>query len=84
MFLRCGCDHHTIKLLSARQGRARPYRFEVKDWPELARASDYLVRRKHILDWARPRHHIGHNMACYHRNPDICGSSSIPNGSDEG
>jgi hypothetical protein len=37
---------------------------------ELARASDYLVRRKSILDWGPARHHIGHNLACYHRNPD--------------
>ena len=43
---------------------------EVKDWSELARASDYLARHGHFLDWGPARHHIGHNMACYHRNPD--------------
>ena len=70
MFLRCGTDHHTINFFKRDKNELAHLAFEVKDWGELARASDYLVRRKHILDWGPARHHIGHNMACYHRNPD--------------
>jgi len=70
MFLRCGVDHHTINFFKRDKTELGHIAFEVKDWPELARASDYLVRRKFILDWGPARHHIGHNLACYHRNPD--------------
>ena len=70
MFMRCGTDHHTVNFFRRDKAELAHLAFEVKDWPELARASDYLWRRKIILDWGPARHHIGHNMACYHRNPD--------------
>ncbi|MGE0034070.1 MAG: VOC family protein [Xanthobacteraceae bacterium] len=70
MFLRCGSDHHTINFFKRDKTELAHIAFEMKDWSELARASDYLVRRKFILDWGPARHHIGHNLACYHRNPD--------------
>jgi catechol 2,3-dioxygenase-like lactoylglutathione lyase family enzyme len=70
VFLRCGTDHHTVNFFRRDKAELAHIAFEVKDWSELARAADYLWRRKLILDWGPARHHIGHNMACYHRNPD--------------
>jgi len=69
MFMRCGPDHHTVNFF---QGAARlnHIAFEVKDWSELARAADLLRGRGLPLDWGPARHHIGHNMACYHSNAD--------------
>ena len=42
----------------------------MKDFAELVRASDLLVRNNFPLDWGPARHTIGHNCACYHHNPD--------------
>jgi catechol 2,3-dioxygenase-like lactoylglutathione lyase family enzyme len=70
MFLRCGVDHHTINFFRRDKDELGHIAFEVKDWSELSRASDYLARCKFFLDWGPARHHIGHNVACYHSNPD--------------
>jgi catechol-2,3-dioxygenase len=70
MFLRCGVDHHTINFFLRPNAELAHIAFELKDWSELARASDYLARCGLTLDWGPARHHIGHNLACYHRNPD--------------
>jgi catechol-2,3-dioxygenase len=69
MFLRCSADHHTINFFKGEPQLAH-LAFEVKDFPELVRASDLLVRNGFPLDWGPARHTIGHNCACYHRNPD--------------
>ena len=69
IFLRCGPDHHTINFFRGAT-RLHHIAFEVKDWSELARAAD-LLRGWHLpLDWGPGRHHIGHNIACYHSNAD--------------
>ena len=69
MFLRCSPDHHTINLFKGEKKLAH-LAFEVKDFSELVRASDLLVRNNFPLDWGPARHTIGHNCACYHTNPD--------------
>ena len=48
----------------------RSIAFEVKDWPEIHRACDYLAKNKLLLVWGPGRHVIGHNIACYHNNHD--------------
>jgi catechol-2,3-dioxygenase len=69
MFLRCSTDHHTVNFFRG-EAKLGHLAFEVKDFAELVRASDYLVRRGFPLDWGPARHTIGHNCACYHTNPD--------------
>jgi catechol-2,3-dioxygenase len=70
MFLRCGVDHHTINFFKGEALALHHLAFEVKDFPELVRASDLLARKELPLDWGPARHTIGHNCACYHANPD--------------
>jgi catechol-2,3-dioxygenase len=69
MFLRCSPDHHTVNFFKGEK-RLAHLAFEVKDFPELVRASDLLIRNNYPLDWGPARHTIGHNCACYHTNPD--------------
>ena len=69
MFLRCSPDHHTINFFKGKK-RLAHLAFEVKDFSELVRASDLLIRNNFPLDWGPARHTIGHNCACYHTNPD--------------
>ena len=69
MFLRCSPDHHTVNFFKGKR-RLAHLAFEVKDFSELVRASDLLVRNNFPLDWGPARHTIGHNCACYHTNPD--------------
>jgi catechol-2,3-dioxygenase len=69
IFLRCSTDHHTVNFFRGEQ-RLHHLAFEVKDFSELVRASDILVRNNHPLTWGPARHTIGHNCASYHHNPD--------------
>lgn len=69
MFLRCSTDHHTVNFFKGEQ-RLHHLAFEVKDFSELVRASDILVRNNHPLAWGPARHTIGHNCASYHHSPD--------------
>ena len=62
--------HHTINLVNDPVPQLHHIAFEVKDWPEIHRACDYLAKNKLLLVWGPGRHIIGHNIAAYHRNHD--------------
>src|SRR6185295_15698863 len=69
-FLRCGPDHHTINLLDSKQVRMNHIAFELRDWSHLQSACDFLAANKYVLIWGPGRHGPGHNLFCYHKNPD--------------
>jgi catechol 2,3-dioxygenase-like lactoylglutathione lyase family enzyme len=69
-FLRCGRDHHTVNFVRYDNPQLHHIAFEVKDWAEMNRASDYLAQHGIQLVWGPGRHIIGHNVAAYHRNAD--------------
>jgi catechol 2,3-dioxygenase-like lactoylglutathione lyase family enzyme len=69
-FLRCGADHHTVNFVVDPVPQLHHIAFEVKDWPEIHRACDFLARHDIRLVWGPGRHIIGHNVAAYHRNAD--------------
>ena len=69
-FLRCGVDHHTVNFVYDEKPQLHHIAFEVKDWPEIHRACDYLAKHNIQLVWGPGRHIIGHNVAAYHRNAD--------------
>jgi catechol-2,3-dioxygenase len=71
VFLRCGSDHHTINFASHGHAvKMHHVAFELKDWPEVLRACDFLGKHNYHLVWGPGRHIIGHNIFIYHRNPD--------------
>ena len=70
VFMRCGPDHHTINVFEGEPLGLAHIAFEVKDFSELQRACDVLAINDLRLDWGPSRHNIGHNISCYHRNPD--------------
>ena len=47
-FLRCGSDHHTVNFVYDAVPKLHHIAFEVKDWPEIHRACDFLARNKFI------------------------------------
>jgi catechol 2,3-dioxygenase-like lactoylglutathione lyase family enzyme len=69
-FLRCGPDHHTINLLDSKQVKMNHIAFELRDWSHLQSACDFLATNKYTLTWGPGRHGPGHNLFCYHKNPD--------------
>jgi catechol 2,3-dioxygenase-like lactoylglutathione lyase family enzyme len=69
-FLRCNTDHHTVNFVVDPVPQLHHIAFEVKDWPEIHRACDFLARNNIRLVWGPARHIIGHNIAAYHRNAD--------------
>jgi catechol-2,3-dioxygenase len=69
-FLRCSVDHHTVNFVYDATPQLHHIAFEVRDWSELHRASDFLSKNEIRLVWGPGRHIIGHNIAAYHRNSD--------------
>jgi catechol 2,3-dioxygenase-like lactoylglutathione lyase family enzyme len=69
-FLRCGVDHHTMNFAQYEEERLHHIAFELRDWGAIHDACDYLTSKKVELVWGPLRHVVGHNIACYHRNPD--------------
>jgi len=69
-FLRCNTDHHTVNFVVDPVAQLHHIAFEVKDWPEIHRACDFLAKNSIRLVWGPARHIIGHNIAAYHRNSD--------------
>jgi catechol-2,3-dioxygenase len=69
-FLRCNSDHHTVNFFRNDRKSIHHLAFEVNDWAELHRTCDFLARNGYRMEWGPARHIIGHNIACYHRNPD--------------
>ena len=69
-FLRCNTDHHTVNFVVDPVPQLHHIAFEVKDWPEIHRACDFLAKNDIRLVWGPARHIIGHNIAAYHRNSD--------------
>jgi catechol 2,3-dioxygenase-like lactoylglutathione lyase family enzyme len=71
VFMRCNTDHHTLNFIIDEKPQLAHIAFEVVDWAEIRKACDYLAHNKVQLVWGPGRHIIGHNVAIYHRNPDL-------------
>ena len=57
-FLRCGVDHHTVNFVDDAKPQLHHIAFEVKDWPEIHRACDFLGEQRHPSGvGAGPPHH---------------------------
>ncbi len=69
-FLRCSRDHHTVNFLRDAKTGIHHIAFEVRDWTDVKRASDFLAQSNIHLTWGPLRHILGHNIAIYHKNPD--------------
>jgi len=69
-FLRCSRDHHTVNFLRDPKTAIHHIAFEVRDWTDVKRASDFLAQSNVHLTWGPLRHIIGHNIAIYHKNSD--------------
>ena len=69
-FMRCSADHHTVNFVYNAKPQLHHIAFEVRDWSELHRSSDFFAKNGLELVWGPLRHIIGHNIAAYHRNPD--------------
>jgi catechol 2,3-dioxygenase-like lactoylglutathione lyase family enzyme len=75
-FMHCGLgtqwtDHHTIALITARDGRARfaHTAFEVLDLDDLAQGSKYLASKGHRHSWGIGRHMQGSQLFDYWIDP---------------
>lgn len=70
-FLRCNTDHHTVNFVVDEKAQLHHIAFEVNNWDDVRRASDFLALNKIHLVWGPGRHIIGHNIAIYHRHTDL-------------
>jgi len=65
-----GVDHHTVNFLRDQKTGIHHIAFEVRDWTDVKRASDFLAQSNVHLTWGPLRHIIGHNIAIYRKSPD--------------
>ena len=70
VFMRCGPDHHTINFVKGKRTQMHHVAFELKDWPHVQSACDFLGSNDIPIIWGPGRHGPGHNIYTYHRNPD--------------
>jgi catechol 2,3-dioxygenase-like lactoylglutathione lyase family enzyme len=70
VFMRCGPDHHTINFVRGKRTQMHHVAFELKDWPQVQSACDFLGGKNIPIIWGPGRHGPGHNVFTYHRNPD--------------
>ncbi len=70
VFMRCGPDHHTVNFVRGKRTQMHHVAFELKDWPQILSACDFLGSKNIPLIWGPGRHGPGHNIYTYHRNPD--------------
>jgi len=70
-FLRCNTDHHTVNFVADDKPQLHHIAFEVNNWDDIRRASDFLAVNNIHLVWGPGRHIIGHNIAIYHRHTDL-------------
>jgi catechol 2,3-dioxygenase-like lactoylglutathione lyase family enzyme len=75
-FMHCGLgaewtDHHTVALITARDGRARfaHTAFEVLDLDDLAQGNQFLASRGHRHSWGIGRHIQGSQLFDYWMDP---------------
>ena len=70
-FLRCNSDHHAINLLKTTQ-RAGLFHvaYEMRDFMHMKEGLDHLAAKGHRTVWGPGRHGVGHNIFCYHPDPD--------------
>jgi catechol 2,3-dioxygenase-like lactoylglutathione lyase family enzyme len=70
VFMRCGPDHHTVNFVRGKHTKMHHVAFELKDWPQVQSACDFLGGKKIPIIWGPGRHGPGHNIYTYHRNPE--------------
>jgi catechol-2,3-dioxygenase len=70
VFLRCGFDHHTLNFFRSKRHKMHHIAFQLKDWPSIQQACDFLFQCRIPLLWGPGRHGPGHNIFTYHANPD--------------
>jgi len=82
-FVRCGVDHHTVNFRGRSKAQLHHIPCEVKDWPEIHRACDFLGKNKIQLVWARPPHHRPH-VAAITATPTHPRRAVLRDGPDQG
>lgn len=70
VFLRCSHEHHTVNFTRGDEVRMNHMAFALRDAGHMHRACDILGGRQVKILWGPVRHGPGHNVACYHRDPD--------------
>lgn len=71
IFMRCGPDHHAMNFMKStiKQGTFH-IAFEARDFMHLKDMLDHIGDRGYKLEWGPGRHGAGHNIFCYHPDPD--------------
>ncbi len=70
VWLRCATDHHDLGIVYAPAAGLDHYAYEIADWEEIKRWSDFLWRQGTRLLWGPGRHGPGNNLFIMIPDPD--------------
>lgn len=69
-FMTCNRDHHVLNFFTSEQSGMHHLALEMRNYTHLVSTLDFLRMNGKHLEWGPSRHGAGHNIACYHYDPE--------------
>ncbi|GAE25940.1 glyoxalase/bleomycin resistance protein/dioxygenase [Halalkalibacter wakoensis JCM 9140] len=69
-FMTCNRDHHVLNFFTSEKKGMHHIAFEMRNYAHLVDTLDFLRLNGKHLEWGPSRHGAGHNIACYHYDPE--------------
>ncbi len=69
-FMTCNRDHHVLNFFTSEKQGMHHLAFEMRNYAHLIETLDFLRLNGKHLEWGPSRHGAGHNIACYHYDPE--------------
>ncbi|SDN89763.1 VOC family protein [Alkalicoccus daliensis] len=69
-FMTCNADHHVLNFFTSEKEGMHHLALEMRDYSHLIHTLDFLRLNDVHLEWGPSRHGAGHNIACYHKDPE--------------
>ncbi|NJP39128.1 VOC family protein [Alkalicoccus luteus] len=69
-FMTCNCDHHVLNFFTSETKGMHHLALELRSYNHLVETLDFMRLNGVHLEWGPSRHGAGHNIACYHYDPE--------------
>lgn len=69
-FMTCNRDHHVLNFFTSSKKGMHHLALELRNYQHLIQSLDFLRQHNKKIEWGPSRHGAGHNIACYHYDPE--------------
>ncbi|MFC4736092.1 VOC family protein [Bacillus daqingensis] len=69
-FMTCNRDHHVLNFFTSEKKGMHHLALELRNYSHLVETLDFMRLNGVHLEWGPSRHGAGHNIACYHYDPE--------------